>query len=83
MTELAGWISTISLAICALPQVLHVWRTGKTEGLSTVFLACWLAGELFGLIYIQGFDTIPWPLLLNYAANTLAVGYLLYKKGTN
>jgi uncharacterized protein with PQ loop repeat len=83
MTEFAGWISSISLALCAYPQVIHTWRTGKTDGLSVGFLVLWLLGEVFGLIYVTGFDTIPLPLLANYAANTLAIGYLLWHTRKN
>ena len=38
MNEIAGWISSAALALCALPQVLHTWRTGKTDGISLAFL---------------------------------------------
>ena len=83
MTELAGWLSSLALGLCAVPQVIHTWRTGKTDGISVGFLSLWLTGELLGLIYVTGFDIIPMPLLANYAANTLAIGYLVSVKWRN
>lgn len=78
--ELAGWISSFLLGACALPQVLKTWRTGNTEGLSMAFLGMWMGGELFGLLYTAGFATIPWPLVVNYGANIMMIGYLIWKK---
>lgn len=78
-----GWLSGLLLGACALPQVIHTWKTGKTDGLSVGFLAMWLGGEVLGLIYVAGFDTIPMPLLANYAANTIAIGYLSIVKWRN
>ena len=80
MIEFAGWISSLAFSLCGLPQVLHTWRTGKTDGLSTAFLVLWLSGEVFGFIYITGFEKIPLPIAANYTLNTLAIGYLMYKK---
>lgn len=80
MNEIAGWISSAALALCALPQVLHTWRTGKTDGISLVFLTLWLVGELFGFVYIAGFDKTPWPIVVNYIANIIAIVYLIWKK---
>ena len=78
--EAIGWISSLSLAICAWPQIYTTWKTGTTDGISVGFLVCWFLGEVTGLIYLIGFDTISLPLLANYTANTLGVGYLLWKK---
>ena len=80
MIELAGWLSSLALGLCAIPQVIHTWKTGKTDGISVGFLLLWLVGEVFGLIYLTGFDIMPMPLLVNYMANTIAISYILWKK---
>ena len=79
-SELVGWASSICLGLCAYPQIYTTWKTGNTDGLSLWFLVCWQLGEVLGLWYVLTLTTISLPLVVNYAANTLGVGYLLWKK---
>lgn len=67
--ETIGYIGSIMLACCGLPQAYHSIKTGKSEGLSLGFLLLWSLGEIFTLIYIIPKADIP--LLLNYSCNIL------------
>lgn len=67
--ELIGWIGSVLLAFCALPQAIKTYRDGHAEGLSLSFIAMWFFGEVLTLIYIYPAAQIP--LIANYTANIL------------
>ncbi len=79
-----GWIGSISLSICAVPQVYHTYKTKQTVGLSWLFLLLWFFGEILTLAYILYSDylnnIIHLPLYFNYLLNTILVAYLIYAK---
>jgi len=80
MTEIAGWISSLAFGLSAFPQVLKTYRTKSVDDLATGMLALWIIGEVTGVIYVTGFETLPYPLLTNYIANGIGVGYLTWMK---
>lgn len=76
--ETIGWIGSILLAFCGLPQAIESFKTKNSDGLTWSFLIMWGMGEIFTVIYI-----IPkwhWPLIFNYTANIMFVGIILYYK---
>ncbi|OFX17944.1 MAG: hypothetical protein A2033_15315 [Bacteroidetes bacterium GWA2_31_9] len=84
INEFVGWFGSIMLSICAIPQVIHTYKTKKAGDLSWGFLWLWFWGEIFTLIYIvySDMDTKIYhiPLYMNYVFNTLLVVYLIYAK---
>lgn len=73
-----GWLGSICLAICGVPQAWMSYREKHSEGISWGFLLLWAFGELFALAYV--YDKLDLPLLVNYAVNILIVGVILYYK---
>ncbi len=76
--ETIGWIGSILLAFCGLPQAVESYKTKSSEGLTWSFLIMWGVGELFTVIYI-----IPkwhWPLIFNYTANIIFISIIVYYK---
>jgi uncharacterized protein with PQ loop repeat len=76
--EIIGWIGSILLAFCGLPQAIESYRTKSSEGLTWGLLLMWFWGEIFTIIYI-----IPkwhWPLIFNYTANIIFLLVILYYK---
>ena len=76
--ETIGWIGSILLAFCGLPQAIESYRTKNSDGLTWGFLIMWGVGEIFTVIYI-----IPkwhWPLIFNYTANLIFISVILYYK---
>jgi uncharacterized protein with PQ loop repeat len=76
--EYIGWIGSILLAFCGLPQAIESWKTKNSDGLTWGFLGMWGMGEIFTIIYI-----IPkwhWPLIFNYTANIIFIAIILYYK---
>lgn len=67
-----GWLGSIALALCGLPQAIECYRKGNSRGLSWAFLLLWFFGELFTLAYV--WDKSDIPLIVNYVAN---IGLLL------
>lgn len=78
-----GWIGTILLALCGLPQVIRTYKTGQTHDLSWSFLFMWWVGELLTFIYVIYNDHTQLPLLMNYGLNIILVFYLLFMKSNN
>ena len=76
--EIIGWIGSILLAFCGLPQAIESYRTKSSEGLTWGLLLMWFWGEIFTIIYI-----IPkwhWPLIFNYTANIIFLVIIIYYK---
>lgn len=80
MTELAGWISGLAFGLSALPQVLKTYRTKSVDDLADGMVILWIIGEIAGVIYALGFETLPYPLLANYLFNAVGVSYLGWMK---
>jgi len=76
--ETIGWIGSILLAFCGLPQAIESYKTKSSEGLTWGLLLMWFWGEIFTIIYI-----IPkwhWPLIFNYTANIIFLIIIIYYK---
>jgi uncharacterized protein with PQ loop repeat len=76
--EYIGWIGSILLAFCGLPQAWESYKTKSSDGLTWGFLIMWGVGELFTIVYI-----IPkwhWPLIFNYTANIIFISIITYYK---
>lgn len=82
--EIVGWLGSIFFAFCGLPQVVHTWKTKKTDDLSELFLWFWFFGEIFTIYYLLYEDTktgdYHWPLYFNYFLNLIMVVYLLFAR---
>ena len=79
--ELLGWISSIALSVCALPQVWYTIKTHDTSSFTWSFLWLWCLGDAGLLIYTWGMNS--WALSFNYALNALAIGVILSFKVFN
>lgn len=73
MLKAIGWIGAVALASCGIPQIYTSWKQGHADGINHLFLWLWTIGEIFTFTYVLGFNTLSWPLVLNYAFNIVAV----------
>ncbi len=82
--EIVGWMGSILFAICALPQVIHTFKTKKVDDLNEFFIWLWFLGEVFTLWYIIIDDITNQvyhvPLYFNYTFNLIMLFYLIYAK---
>lgn len=74
-----GWVGAVLLSVCALPQAVVCLRTGKSTGLSPIFLWMWFLGEVLSCLYIVGWLWSA-PLVFNYGLNILLIGIMLKYK---
>ena len=84
LIQIIGWLGSVCLAICAVPQVVKTFRTKKIDDISWGFLLLWFSGEVFTLSYLFLIDyrtgVLHFPLYVNYAFNITLLFYLLYAK---
>jgi uncharacterized protein with PQ loop repeat len=76
--EILGWLGSICLAICGIPQAWQSYKEKHSGGISWGFILLWTFGEIFALAYV--YDKLDLPLLLNYATNILILAVILYYK---
>lgn len=80
--DVSGWIGALCLACCAVPQAIMSVKQGHSNGISKGLLWLWSLGELFTLIYLlaQPFEQWNWPLVMNYSANIIFIGIVIWYK---
>lgn len=76
--EILGWLGSICLAICGIPQAWQSIKDKHSHGISWGFVLLWAFGEIFALAYV--YDKLDLPLLLNYATNILILAVILFYK---
>lgn len=76
--SVAGWIGATLLAFCGLPQAIHSWRTGSSDGVTWGLISMWGLGEVFTIVYIL--PKMDWPLLFNYSANIVFISVVMWYK---
>lgn len=76
--QFLGWLGSILLAFCGLPQAISSWRKKSSHGVTWGLLIMWGLGEIFTLIYV--IPKMDMPLLLNYTANILFLTVIVYYK---
>ena len=76
--EILGWLGSICLAICGIPQAWQSFKDKHSHGISWGFVLLWAFGEIFALAYV--YDKLDLPLVLNYATNILILAVILYYK---
>jgi uncharacterized protein with PQ loop repeat len=76
--EIIGWIGSILLAFCGLPQAIESYKTKSSAGITWGMLIMWFWGEIFTIIYIL--PKFHLPLLFNYTANVIFLSIIIYYK---
>ena len=75
---LMGWLGSICLALCGVPQAIQSWQDKHSHGISWGMLLLWAFGECFALTYV--FNKLDMPMVMNYGINIFVVGLMLYFK---
>lgn len=78
LLSIIGWLGSICLAICGVPQAWTSYKDRHSHGISWAFLLLWAFGEIFALAYV--YDKLDLPLLMNYSVNILILSIILYFK---
>jgi len=75
--EVIGYLSTLFLIICGLPEAIHAYKSGNS-GSTWGMLSCWWLGCALCIVYSISLKS--YPLFWNNFINVALVGYILYKK---
>jgi len=75
---LMGWLGSILLASCGIPQAWSSYKDKHSHGMSWAFLLLWAFGELFAMIYV--YDKLDLPMMMNYGTNILILAIMIYYK---
>ena len=75
---LMGWLGSICLALCGVPQAIQSWQDKHSHGISWGMLLLWAFGECFALTYV--FNKLDMPMVMNYGINIFVVALMLYYK---
>jgi hypothetical protein len=76
--EYFGWISSVSFAVCGIPQAYLCFTQKHSNGVSNLFLLLWILGEVSGIVYAASLNSFP--LLFNYIFSLLCAMVILYYK---
>jgi uncharacterized protein with PQ loop repeat len=76
--NIIGWIGSVCLALCGIPQAVKTIQTRSAGDISIMFLLLWLIGEVLTLVYIV--PKLDWPLLFNYSVNIIVIAIVLRYK---
>ena len=76
--KIIGWIGSICLAICGLPQAWDSFKKKNSDGITWGMIVLWTFGEMITMSYIVG--EMDAPLLMNYAVNVFVTSTILYYK---
>ena len=75
--NIIGWIGSILLAFCGIPQAYKCYKKGNTDGISKIFAFMWLLGEIcFAIAVWVEFGFILW-MMANYFINIISVLIIL------
>ena len=74
ITEIFGWLGSLLLALCGVPQAIQSYKDKHSDGISWGFLLLWAFGELFAMVYVG--EKVDLPLLLNYATSHSSLVWL-------
>lgn len=75
---LMGWLGSILLASCGIPQAWTSYKDKHSHGISWAFLLLWAFGEVFAMIYV--YDKLDIPMMMNYGTNILILAIMIYYK---
>jgi uncharacterized protein with PQ loop repeat len=76
--EIVGWLGSVMLSICGLPQAIECYKKKNSDGISWMFILLWLFGEIFALIYAVHIKETP--IVFNCALNSVIVFVIFYYK---
>ena len=79
IVAVCGWLGTVLLGICGLPQLVKSCREGHSHGISWLFILAWFFGEIFFLVYIL-VESKGIILVMNYSLNLVFAGGILFYK---
>lgn len=84
MIDVIGWLGAFCFAVCSVPQAVQCFQQKHARGVSGLFLALWVIGEILSMFYVllhEGFyGSAAWPLVANYSVNLFGISIIVWYK---
>jgi len=78
MIENIGWIGSVLLAFCAVPEVYRTFKDSKCHA-GWGLLLTWYLGEILSIIFILS-TSAQSQLIFNYSLNIFLLSIMIYYK---
>ncbi len=76
--DFIGWVGSVAFAICGIPQAWECIRNKSARGISPLFIALWLLGEICYIISVlMKFGWVSW-MMFNYLCNIVSISVIVY-----
>jgi MtN3 and saliva related transmembrane protein len=80
LTEWTGYLAAALTTVSFIPQVIKIYKTGETNGISLAMYLVFVSGIVMWLLY--GIFLGELPIILANAVTLLLSGYILFMKVT-
>jgi MtN3 and saliva related transmembrane protein len=80
LTEWTGYLAAALTTVSFIPQVIKIYKTQETAGISLVMYLVFVSGIIMWLLY--GFFLDELPIILANSVTLLLSGYILFMKVT-
>ena len=81
LTEWTGYIAAVLTTVSFVPQVIKIYKTRETAGISLVMYLVFVSG--IGMWLLYGFFLGELPIILANSVTLLLSGYILWMKVAN
>lgn len=81
LTEWTGYLAAVLTTVSFVPQVVKIYKTRETAGISLVMYLVFVSGIVMWLLY--GFFLGELPIILANSVTLLLSGYILWMKVAN
>ncbi len=81
LTEWTGYMAAVLTTVSFVPQVIKIYKTRETAGISLVMYLVFVSGIVMWLLY--GFFLGELPIILANSVTLLLSGYILWMKVVN
>ena len=68
---LAGWISAALFTCVQVPQIVHLYRVKRVDGISIDSWYIYAVALSFSIAYLLSLQPLPWPVLVNNATSLI------------
>jgi uncharacterized protein with PQ loop repeat len=76
--DLIGWIGSVAFAICGIPQAWECFKNKSAKGISPVFVALWIIGEVCYVVSVlMKFGWVDW-MMFNYIMNIFSIVVIVF-----
>ena len=80
LIDVLGYVGSLTLAWCGLPQAIKCYKEKSAKGLSAWFIWMWIFGEIMVWTYLWMKNGTDIPVIINYGSNVILGFTIAYFK---